>query len=110
MDYDKLKKELEEFNTWTAEYNLDAEMHNENVINMYGHADMVNNPSHYTRGNTEVIDIIEDAIQDAPAPAEGLLQGQVIKYILRIWLKDNPLQDAKKAKWYLERLISKLED
>mgnify|MGYP003114876919 CR=1 FL=1 len=106
MDYDKLKKELEEFNTWTAEYDL-----NENVINMYGHAtDMVNNPAHYTRGNTEVIDIIEDAIQDAPAPAEGLLQGQVLKYILRLWLKGNPLQDAKKAQWYLERLISKLED
>ena len=106
MDYDKLKKELEEFNTWTAEYEP-----NENVINMYGHAtDMVNNPAHYTRGNTEVIDIIEDAIQDAPAPAEGLLQGQVLKYILRLWLKGNPLQDAKKAQWYLERLISKLED
>ena len=106
MDYEKLKKELETFNTWTAEYdNID-----DKVIDMYGHTDMVNNPSHYTRGKTEVIDIIEDAIQDAPAPAEGLLQGQVLKYILRIWLKDNPLQDAKKAKWYLERLISKLED
>lgn len=106
MDYDKLKKELETFNTWNSGYvNLD-----DKVIDMYGHADMVNNPAHYTRGNTEVIDIIEDAIQDANSPTEGLLQGQVLKYILRLWLKGNPLQDAKKAQWYLERLISKLED
>lgn len=107
MDYEKFKKDLQEFDAWANECNIMAE---DKVINIYTHGDMVNNPAHYTRGNTEVIDIIEDAIQDAPAPAEGLLQGQVLKYILRLWLKGNPLQDAKKAKWYLERLISKLED
>ena len=30
-------------------------------------------------------------------PTEGMLQGQVLKYLLRLWLKDNPLEDAKKA-------------
>ena len=72
--------------------------------------DRVNSPSHYTRGKQEAIDIIEEAIQDAPTPGEGLLQGQVLKYMLRVWLKDNPLEDLKKARWYLTRLISKLED
>lgn len=71
---------------------------------------MVNSPAHYTRGKTEAIDVIEDAIQDAPSPKEGMLQGQVLKYILRMWLKDKPLQDANKARWYLNRLISKLEE
>ena len=39
---------------------------------------------------------------------EGMLQAQVLKYILRLWHKDNTVEDAKKANWYLERLISKL--
>ena len=72
-------------------------------------ADRVNNPSHYTSGSQEAIDIIEDAIKTAPSPETGMLQAQVLKYLLRLWLKDNPIEDAKKARWYLNRLISKLE-
>lgn len=71
---------------------------------------MVNSPAHYTRGRVEAIEVIEDAIQDAPSVTEGMLQGQVLKYILRLWLKEKPLQDANKARWYLNRLISKLEE
>ena len=70
--------------------------------------DRVNHPSHYTRGGQEVIVTIEEAIQDAPDMTLGYLQGQVLKYLLRCWLKDNPVEDLKKAKWYLDRLISKL--
>ena len=40
--------------------------------------DMVNSPAHYTRGKTEVIEIIEDAIADAPSPKQGMLQAQVM--------------------------------
>ena len=70
--------------------------------------DPVNSPSHYTRGSQEAIDIIEEAIQDAPDVKSGMLQAQVLKYLLRLWLKDNPEQDAKKAQWYLTRLIDSL--
>ena len=69
---------------------------------------MVNRPSHYTSGKTEVIDVIEDAIKDAPNVKGGFLQGQVLKYLLRMWLKDDPKQDAEKAQWYLKRLIEGL--
>ena len=88
MDYEKFKNELEKFESWDNK-----------IISMYNKSDAVNNPSHYTRGSSEAIDIIEEAIQDAPSPVEGLLQGQVLKYLLRLWLKENPAQDAKKAKW-----------
>ena len=71
--------------------------------------DRVNSPSHYTSGRMEAIDIIEDAISTAPTPGKGLLQAQVLKYILRLWLKDDPAEDAKKAEWYLKRLIDQLE-
>ena len=71
--------------------------------------DRVNSPSHYTSGRIEAIEIIEDAISTAPTPGKGMLQAQVLKYILRLWLKDNPVEDAKKAEWYLRRLIASLE-
>ena len=47
----------------------------------------MNSPSHYTASKTEAIDIIEEAIKDAPSTAEGMLQAQVLKYMLRDWLK-----------------------
>jgi predicted hydrolase (HD superfamily) len=98
MDYEKFKKDLEKFESW-----------DDKIISIYNKTDAVNSPAHYTRGSTEAIDVIEDAIQDAPNPVEGMLQAQALKYLLRLWLKDNPAQDAKKAKWYLERLIDKLD-
>ena len=70
--------------------------------------DGVNHPSHYTSGKVEVIDIIEDAVKDAPDTVVSGLQWQVLKYMLRMWLKDNPKKDAQKAQWYLNRLIDKL--
>jgi hypothetical protein len=74
--------------------------------------DMVNHPPHYVndRKAIETIDKIEDAVQFAPDAVLGGLQWQVIKYIDRMWDKEDPKKDAKKAMWYLNRLIQKLED
>lgn len=72
-------------------------------------SDMVSSPPHYTAGRIEVIDFVEDCVANAPDAVVGGLQWQVIKYISRLWLKENSLQDAKKCRWYLERLIAKLE-
>ena len=86
-------------------------MHSEDVLNFenpWRLSDEVNSPAHYTRGKQEAIDIIEEAIKDAPGPKEGMLQAQVLKYLLRLWLKDNPEQDARKAQWYLNRLVDSL--
>lgn len=66
--------------------------------------DMVSHPPHYTIGKVETINVIEDTIQHAPDAIAGYLQGQVIKYIARLWHKGNALQDAQKAGWYLTRL------
>ena len=70
--------------------------------------DRVNSPSHYTRGTQEAIEIIEEAIDAAPSNKLGMLQAQVLKYLLRIWHKDNPAEDARKAQWYLNRLVDSL--
>jgi len=71
--------------------------------------DLVNQPSHYTSGSVEVIDILEQAASHSPDPVLAGLQWQTLKYLLRMWLKGNALQDAMKARWYLNRLISHLE-
>lgn len=62
------------------------------------------NPSHYKQFPTEVIDIIEAAIADAPNNKAAGLHWQVLKYVLRCWFK-NGIEDLKKARWYLDRLI-----
>ena len=79
------------------------------IFHPFGQKDMVNSPAHYTRGTQEVIDIIEEAIQDAPDVKAGMLQAQTLKYLLRLWLKGNAPQDAEKAQWYLTRLIDHLK-
>jgi len=63
----------------------------------------VNHPSHYNHGTIEVIDAIEDWNLN-------FCEGNVIKYVARHRHKGEPLEDLKKAKWYLERLIVRIED
>ena len=71
--------------------------------------DVVEHPSHYTAWRIEVIDFIEDSVKQAPDAVVGGLQWQVLKYMSRLWLKENPTLDAEKARFYLNRLISTLE-
>lgn len=54
--------------------------------------DNINHPSHYTQGNIEVIDYIEDK-------RFGYHLGNVIKYISRAGLKESSskIEDLKKA-------------
>ena len=74
-----------------------------------GSLDKVNAPTHYTFGRVEVIDIIEDAISRAPDAVLGNCQGHVLRYVLRMWDKDDPMLNASKARWYLDRLIKHLD-
>lgn len=66
--------------------------------------DQVSHPSHYTDGNIEVIDYIEDK-------NFNFNLGNVVKYVSRAGKKDKDkiIQDLKKANWYLNREISNLE-
>lgn len=67
-------------------------------------------PSHYrSEKGFQAIDVIEEATKDAPTGFSGMLQGNSIKYLYRLWRKENALQDAKKARWYLDKLIEELE-
>lgn len=70
--------------------------------------DAVNHPSHYTSGKVECIDAIESAIH-AMQGERAFLTGQVIKYLWR-WPLKNGVEDLRKARWYLDRLIKFVED
>ena len=64
--------------------------------------DNVNHPSHYTDGNIEVIDFIEDKKLNYHL-------GNAVKYISRAGKKDPDkyIEDLQKAVWYLQREIDK---
>ena len=66
--------------------------------------DNVNHPAHYTFGNIEVIDFIEDK-------KLGFHLGNAVKYISRAGRKDpaRTVEDLRKAAWYLNRQIERLE-
>lgn len=70
--------------------------------------DAVNHPKHYTQGNVECIDALESATINKRG-IEAVCVANVIKYLWRYESK-NGLQDVKKAKWYLEKLIKELEE
>lgn len=65
----------------------------------------VNRPAHYTDGNIEVIDFIEDK-------KLGFCLGNAVKYIARAGKKDptKEVQDLEKAIWYVNRRIKQLQE
>lgn len=67
----------------------------------------VNHPPHYTKGKIECIDAI-DTVTENLKGEHGYYTGTILKYIWR-WYHKNGIEDLRKAQWYLERLIAKLE-
>lgn len=65
-------------------------------------SDQINHPTHYTFAKIEPIDVIEDW-------GLGFHLGNCVKYVARAPHKGSELADLKKARWYLDRLIGKLE-
>ena len=64
--------------------------------------EMVNHPSHYNQG-IETIEYIESW-------SMNFNTGNVIKYVTRAGYKNNQLEDLKKAMWYLQREIDRVEN
>lgn len=68
--------------------------------------DAVIHPPHYNQGSIEVIDYIQDQL--TPEQFTGFIVGNVIKYASRARHKGG-IEDLKKARWYLDRLIQQSE-
>lgn len=113
----KLYKELLEINEKLDEEPLTA---NE-TRQLFGYPPIsgdtaVEHPSHYTSGGIECIDAMKAMLigyEQAKIATRfywHFLSGQVLKYLWRWPLKERPLQDLKKASWYLDRLIEDVEN
>ena len=83
----------------------------ETSVSIQSKPDLINSPSHYSAGRRfEVIDVLEDWCARCPDPVQAALLFNCLKYLGRLYDKNKtPVTDAKKARWYLERLIKRIE-
>ena len=70
----------------------------------------ISHPSHYGGEDNiyECIKVLRAWMSDDEF--KGFLRGNVIKYLCRCEKKENEMADLKKAKWYLDYLISVLKE
>ena len=66
----------------------------------------VERPDHYNTGAIEAIEAISASMDSEQY--FGYLKGNVMKYLWRYDYKDKPVEDLRKADWYLNRLIDAL--
>lgn len=66
--------------------------------------DNINHPAHYNTGKIEVYDFIEDK-------ELNYCRGNIVKYLVRAGIKnkETEVEDLKKALWYLNKEIARLE-
>ena len=70
--------------------------------------DPVNRPAHYNLGGVECIDYIKQVLGN-----QGFIaycQGNMIKYQHRYRYKNKPVEDMKKAQYYLNRMIETMSE
>ena len=70
--------------------------------------DNVNHPSLYTQGAIECIDAIKEATKGLLG-IEAVCTANIIKYVWR-WKFKNGVEDLRKARWYLDRLIDEVSN
>lgn len=80
--------------------NSEARKRVDDAISRLDAHDAVNHPTHYTAYGAEVIEITEHL---------NFCMGNAVKYIARADLKGKPLEDLKKARWYIDREIARRE-
>ena len=69
--------------------------------------DNVNHPAHYTQGGIECIEAIKASM--TAQQFLGYLKGNAVKYLWRFQFKGG-VEDLRKARWYLNRLIREVEE
>ena len=68
--------------------------------------DPVNKPDHYRVGEVEAIDYIAQQLGHG---VKDYLLGNVHKYLHRHRFKGQALEDLRKCRWYLDRLLNEVE-
>ena len=82
--------------SWAREIEFREAMHGKGV-------DVVNSPEHYRQGGIEAIDAIKASM--TREEFKGYLKANCMKYLWRYRHKGKPVEDLRKARWYLDRLL-----
>jgi hypothetical protein len=83
---------------------VDVDQFIEGIMEARGRTSDPINPSHYKQGGIECIEAIKAATGEGFV---GYVWGNVLKYLWR-WPKKGGVEDLKKARWYLDRLIEEV--
>ena len=83
------------------------EMENDEWLEYPSVDDPVESPVHYNTGSVECIEAIKASMSDTEF--KGYLKGNAMKYLWRYDYKGKPVEDLKKAQWYLARLTEEAE-
>lgn len=86
-----------------TEWNKASRKSSQNYVDPYdAQPDPVNRPAHYNNGAIECIDYLTDSLGEG---FSHYLEGSIKKYLHRFRYKKKPVEDLRKARWYLDRLI-----
>ena len=69
-------------------------------------ADPVEQPDHYNKGSIEAIEAIKASMPEHEF--KGYLKGNALKYLWRYDYKGKPVEDLRKCRWYIDRLIQEV--
>lgn len=69
-------------------------------------ADPVEQPDHYNKGAIEAIEAIKASMPNDEF--KGYLKGNALKYLWRYDYKGKPVEDLRKCRWYIDRLIQEV--
>ena len=96
------------YNWYKELYQAACENTETKCCDKWSDVDMVNHPSHYTQGGIECIDALKAATVSKTG-IEAVCTANAIKYLWR-YEEKNGIEDVKKARWYIDRLIKELEN
>ena len=71
-----------------------------------GIEDLINQPEHYKQHGLEAIEGIKGSMSNEAF--QGYLKGAALKYLWRYKYKKAPVDDLRKAKWYLDKLLEEV--
>jgi hypothetical protein len=70
--------------------------------------DPVEQPDHYNKGSIEAIEAIKASMPEHEF--RGYLKGNALKYLWRYDYKGKPVEDLRKCRWYVHRLIQEMNE
>jgi hypothetical protein len=79
---------------------------NDLTIRKKATSDPVDQPDHYNSGSIEAIEAIKASMPQNEF--NGYLKGNALKYLWRYDYKGKPVEDLRKCKWYIDRLLKEV--